>query len=53
MLINNLAVKDTINKYVLEDNFDEKPEYELLYTELNGIIQQAIEDNKLLENLKA
>lgn len=53
MLINNLAVKDTINKYVLEDNFDEKPEYELLYTELTGVIQQAIEDNKLLENLKA
>ena len=32
------------NKYKLTDDFDTTPEYDLLYTELTGIIQILLED---------
>lgn len=53
LLLKNDAMKATITKYKPDDTFDEKPEYDLLYTELTGTIQLVIENNSLLESLKA
>lgn len=53
LLLKNDAVKATIAKYNPDDAFDEKPEYDLLYTELTGVIQLIIENNSLLKELKA
>lgn len=53
LLLKNDAVKATIAKYNPDDNFDEKPEYDLFYTELTGTIQLVIENNNLLEGFKA
>lgn len=53
LLLKNAAVKATIAKYSPDDTFDEKPEYDLLYTELTGTIQHVIENNSLLDRLKA
>ena len=53
LLLKNDVVKATINKHNPDDTFDEKPEYDLLYTELTGTIQLVIENNSLPESLKA
>ncbi len=52
LLLQNDAVKAAIAKYNPDDTFDEKPEYELLYTDLTGVIQMVIENNSLLKELK-
>lgn len=51
LLLKNDTVKETIAKYNPGDSFDEKPEYESLYTELTGAIQIVIENNNLLKNI--
>lgn len=53
LLLKNDAVKATIAKYNPDDKFDEKLEYNSLYTELTGTIQLVIENNSLLKSLKA
>ena len=53
LLLKNDAVKAAIAKYNPDDTFDEKPEYDLLYTELTGVMQFVIDKNKLLKGLKA
>lgn len=42
-----MAVRKTIAKYQPDDMFDGKPEYDLLYTELTGVIRLVIEKNEL------
>ncbi len=51
MILKNDTIKETIARYNPGDSFDEKPEYELLYTELTGAIQIVIENNNLLKNI--
>ena len=52
LLLKNDAVKAAIAKYNPGDTFDEKPEYDRLYTELTGVILLVIENNSLLKSLK-
>lgn len=40
-------VDSNVAKYKLDDDFDGKPEYDELYTELTGCIQIIIERNEL------
>lgn len=47
ILLGNTAVRKTIAKYHPDDEFDGKPEYDLLYTELTGVIRLVIERNEL------
>ena len=47
ILLGNTAVQKTFAKYKLDDDFDGKPEYDELYTELTGCIQIIIERNEL------
>lgn len=47
ILLGNKAVSKTIAKYNPDDDFDSKPERDILYTELTGIIQLVIEKNEL------
>lgn len=47
ILWGNTAIKKTFAKYKPDDNFDNSTEYNLLYTELTGVIQLIIEQNKL------
>ncbi len=53
LLLKNKSIKATIAKYKPDDMFDEKLEYELLYTELTGVIQLVIDNNSLLKSFKA
>lgn len=48
VLLGSQAIKEVLQKYDLNDEFDGTPEYELLYTELTGTIALLIEENKLL-----
>lgn len=48
ILLGSQAIKEVLQKYDLNDEFDGTPEYELLYTELTGTIALLIEENKLL-----
>lgn len=52
MLIKNRAITELIEKYSPDDNFDERKEYKMLYTELTGLIQIIIEENRLLEEVR-
>lgn len=47
ILLGSQAVKEVLQKYDLNDEFDGTSEYELLYTELTGTIALLIEENKL------
>lgn len=47
VLLGSQAIKEVLQKYDLNDEFDGTPEYELLYTELTGTITLLIEENKL------
>lgn len=47
ILLGSQAIKEVLQKYDLDDEFDGTPEYELLYTELAGTIALLIEENKL------
>lgn len=47
ILLGNTAIQKTFAKYKLDDDFDGKPEYNELYTELTGCIQIIIERNEL------
>ena len=47
ILLGNTAIQKTFAKYKLDDDFDGKPEYDELYTELTGCIQIIIERNEL------
>lgn len=47
ILLGSQAVKEVLQKYDLNDEFDATSEYELLYTELTGTIALLIEENKL------
>ncbi|TFH93971.1 DUF1896 family protein [Porphyromonas levii] len=47
ILLGSQAIREVLQKYDLNDEFDGTPEYELLYTELTGTIALLIEKNKL------
>lgn len=47
ILLGSQAIKELLQKYELNDEFDGTAEYELLYTELTGTIALLIEENKL------
>ncbi|MDN4754805.1 DUF1896 family protein [Porphyromonadaceae bacterium W3.11] len=47
ILLGNQAIKEVLQKYDLNDEFDGTSEYKLLYTELTGTIALLIEENKL------
>lgn len=47
ILLGSQAIREVLQKYDLNDEFDDTPEYELLYTELTGTIALLIEENKL------
>lgn len=47
ILFGNQAIREVLQKYDLNDEFDGTPEYEMLYTELTGTIALLIEENKL------
>lgn len=47
ILLGNTAVQKVFARYDIGDNFDGKPEYDSLYTELTGIIQMVIDRNEL------
>lgn len=47
ILLGNTAIMKTFAKYKTDDDFDGTPEYDLLYTEMTGIVQLIIERNEL------
>lgn len=47
LLLGNTAVKKTFAKYSLDDNFSATSEYDLLYSEMTGVVQIIIERNDL------
>lgn len=47
VLLGSQAIKEVLQKYDINDEFDGTPEYELLYTDLTGTIALLIEENKL------
>jgi len=42
-LLQSEAIRETIAKYEPGDDFDGRPEYDLLYTELTGVIVELLE----------
>ena len=51
LLLEHKEVKDTFDRYHPRDDFDEKPEYDGLYTELTGTIATVIEEHDLLKDI--
>ena len=51
LLLEHKEVKDTFDRYHPGDDFDEKPEYDRLYTELNGTIATVMEEHDLLKDI--
>lgn len=47
ILLGKAAVQKAFARYDIGNDFDGKPEYDSLYTELTGIIQMIIKRNKL------
>lgn len=47
ILLGNTAVQKVFARYDIGDDFDGKPEYDSLYTELTGIILMVIDRNEL------
>lgn len=47
ILLGNKAIAKAIAAYRPDDDFDGRPEYDQLYTELTGIIQLVMEKNEL------
>lgn len=47
ILLSNKFIQEVFAKYELTDDFDAKPEYEALYTELTGTIVLLIENSNL------
>ena len=47
ILLGNTAVRKTIARFHPDDEFDGKPEHDMLYTELTGVIRLIIEKNEL------
>ena len=51
LLLEHKEVKDTFDRYHPGDDFDEKPEYDRLYTELTGTIATVMEEHDLLKDI--
>lgn len=47
ILLGSAGVRNTIASYQPDDEFDSSPDYDLLYTELTGVIELIIEKNEL------